>query len=262
VNGFGISFLKLDYNINPGAGTEWLAASAGDGLLAHTRAFQEWLVSVQQRHDGLLIENCASGAMRADYSLLDRTHLQSTSDQQDFRLYPPIAASAPATILPEQCGNWAYPAVDMSDEETAFTLVTGLSGRLYLSGFLHELRAEQRALVQDAVGVHRRIRGLLAGSVPFWPLGLPAWDDEVVCVGFQHGEDDGATLVVWDRRHDSSTIEVRGITGRVSEVFPTTLPPWQIESFDEGVRFGTVPGLTARVFRVEGARGPALPNRA
>lgn len=262
VSGFGISYLKLDYNINPGAGTEWLAASAGDGLLGHARAFQEWLVSVQQRHEGLLIENCASGAMRADYSLLDRTHLQSTSDQQDFRLYPPIAAAAPATILPEQCGNWAYPAVDMTDEETAFTLVTGLSGRLYLSGFLHELRAEQQALVHEAVGVHRRTRELLAGSVPFWPLGLPEWDDEVVCVGLQHREDGGATVVVWDRRDDPSTIEVSGITGRVSEVFPTTLSPWQITTLDEGVRFGTVQGLTARVFRIDGVQGPALPKRA
>ena len=150
----------------------------------------------------------------------------------------------------------------MTDEETAFTLVTGLSGRLYLSGFLHELAAEQLALVHEAVGVHQRIRGLLAGSVPFWPLGLPEWDDPVVCVGFQHRDGEGATLVVWDRRDEPSTIEMSDVSGRVTEVFPTTLTPWEVITFDDGVRFGTVPGLTARVFRVDGVRGPALPKGA
>ncbi len=73
--------------------------------------------------------------MRADYHLLAVTQLQSTSDQQDFRLYAPIAASAPLSILPEQCGNWAYPEAGMSDDETVFTLVSGLAGRFYLSAF-------------------------------------------------------------------------------------------------------------------------------
>ena len=68
--------------------------------------------------------------------MLARFDLQSTSDQQDFLLYPPIAAGAPVQILPEQAGNWAYPQPSMSHEEIAFTMVTGLSGRLYLSGFL------------------------------------------------------------------------------------------------------------------------------
>ena len=83
-----------------------------------------------------MFENCSSGAMRADFAMLELFDLQSTSDQQDFRLYPPIAAGAPLQMLPEQAGNWAYPQPWMSDEEIAFTMVTGLSGRLYLSGFL------------------------------------------------------------------------------------------------------------------------------
>lgn len=249
VREYGVSFLKLDYNINPGAGTEWQAAAAGDGLLGHIRAFGDWLDDVQRRHPELLIENCSSGAMRADYALLSRTHLQSTTDQQDFRLYPPIAASAPASILPEQAGNWAYPASGMTDAETVFTLVTGLSGRLYLSGFLGELGASQRALVAEAVGLHKTVRGGLAATDPFWPLGLPAWDDDVVCLGLRGTEQ--TLLFVWDRSEEPRSFRIPGVHG-VETLFPagSSVDGWVIESGDDGLRIATGPGLGARVLRV------------
>ncbi|WP_211116587.1 glycoside hydrolase family 36 protein [Glycomyces buryatensis] len=250
---YGISYLKLDYNINPGVGTDWRGAAPGAGLLGHTRAFRDWLAAVQHRHPDLLIENCSSGAMRADAALLAVSHLQSTTDQQDYRRYPPIAAAAPATILPEQCGNWAYPHADMTAEETAFTLVTGLSGRLYLSGFLHRLRVEQSALVADAVAVHKRLRDRLPRAVPFWPLGLPAWDAQVVCLGLDCS--DGETLLaVWDRADAASDIHLPGVSGTVTEVFPQSLAPWAIDHDRRGLTLRTVPGHTARLFRFDTER--------
>ena len=253
VREYGTSYLKLDYNINPGAGTEWLSTTAGDGLLAHSRAFRDWLIEIQQRHPGLLVENCSSGAMRADYSLLEVAHLQSTSDQQDFRLYPPIAASAPVSILPEQCGNWAYPAADMDDEETIFTLVTGLSGRLYLSGFLDRLRPSQRDLVAEAVSVAKQLREDIAEAVPFWPLGLPAWDAEAVCLGLHtpHGD----LVFVWDRRADAASIAIPGITGEVEQLFPRDRAGWRVSTGTTGLDVRTAPGFAARVFRITSSRG-------
>jgi len=237
----GTSYLKLDYNINPGAGTEWRATAAGDGLLAHARAYRDWLQDVQRRHPGLLIENCSSGAMRADYGLLEVTHLQSTSDQQDFLRYAPIAASAPASILPEQCGNWAYPESTMSDEETAFTLVTGLSGRLYLSGFLDELREDQRRAVTEAVAWHKEHRELLRTAVPFWLRGLPGWEDPLICLGLR-GEG-GTLLFVWDRAEDATEFALPGMW--IDAVFPHG--GWEIRPGDRGTTVRTVPGATARV---------------
>lgn len=247
ISEYGISYLKLDYNINPGAGTDWLAATAGDGLLAHTRAFRRWLQDVQARHPHLLIENCSSGAMRADFSLLAVTHLQSTSDQQDFLLYPPIAASAPASILPEQCGNWAYPHASMSDEETAFTLTTGLSGRLYLSGFLDHLSASQRHLVREAVDVHRLLRRDLDTSIPFWPLGLPQWDDPVIALG-SHTRT-GDVLFIWDRSAEPQTIDLAGIVS-ATQLFPVGAPQWEVTPEQDGIRIHTPSGASARVLRV------------
>ncbi|MVQ41469.1 alpha-galactosidase [Microbacterium sp. MAH-37] len=245
---FGVSYFKFDYNINPGAGTEWQAAGAGDGLLAHTRALREWLVDIGRRHPHVLVENCSSGAMRADYSLLSITHLQSTSDQQDFRLYAPIAASAPAHILPEQCGNWAYPAAGMSQEETAFTMVTGLSGRLYLSGFLDSLAPSQRDLVHEALVVHRRDRHLLPSATPFWPLGLPAWTDPVVCLGLRHEQ--GVTLYIWDRGDQPASVLIPGVRGRVRTSYPREASPWSFAQGADGLAVRTLAGPTARVLTI------------
>ncbi|MBD3942610.1 alpha-galactosidase [Microbacterium sp. NEAU-LLC] len=247
VEEYGIRYLKLDYNINPGAGTDHLATAAGDGLLAHTRAFRDWLVRVQQRHPSLRVENCSSGAMRADYALLAVTHLQSTSDQQDYRLYPPIAASAPASILPEQCGNWAYPERGMTDEETVFTLVTGLSGRLYLSGFLDELRPDQRARVAEAVALHKQLRDGLREATPFWPLGLPEWDAGTVCLGL-HTED-GDLLFVWDRDAAPARFTIPGVSA-AEVLFPSRAASWGLAPGPAGLDVSTPAGLGARVLRV------------
>ncbi|MGK3954254.1 alpha-galactosidase [Microbacterium sp. I2] len=247
VEAYGIGYLKLDYNINPGAGTERNATSAGEGLLAHTRAFRDWLLRVQERHPSLRIENCSSGAMRADYSLLAVTHLQSTSDQQDFTLYPPIAASAPVSILPEQCGNWAYPARAMSDDETVFTLVTGLSGRLYLSGFFDDLRPEQRAHIAEAVTLHKGLRSALAHSAPFWPLGLPAWDDDVVCLGLRGPDDD--LIFVWDRDAASHVFTIPG-AARAETIFPAGDTAWELSAAGDALAVAAPAGIGARVLRV------------
>ncbi|WP_203581855.1 glycoside hydrolase family 36 protein [Microbacterium hibisci] len=247
VEEFAVEYLKLDYNINPGAGTERNATTAGHGLLGHTRAFRDWLVGVQQRHPSLRIENCSSGAMRADYALLAVTHLQSTSDQQDFRLYPPIAASSPASILPEQCGNWAYPAADMGDEETVFTLVTGLSGRLYLSGFLDDLRPDQRARVAEAVELHKALRDDLAEATPFWPLGLPEWDAATVCLGLRTS---GRDLVfVWDRDAEPAAFVLPGVAD-AEAIFPAGGEPWRFAATGDGLSITTPAGIGARVLQV------------
>lgn len=228
---FGVQYFKLDYNINPGPGTDHGATAAGAGLLAHNRAYRSWLIAAQERHPDVLFESCSSGAMRMDYDLLSVAHLQSTSDQQDYLLYPPIAASAPASMAPEQAGNWAYPSADMTREETIFSLVAGLAGRLYLSGFVDRLSAEQRQLVAEAVLVSKEWRARVAVSVPFWPRGLPGWDDELIAVGLDcQGE---RLLAVWNRGTENITWP-----GEVEVVFPA------------GASAELPPGPSARLFRL------------
>jgi len=229
---FGIGYFKFDYNINPGMGTDEHADSAGDGLLGHNRAHLDWLESVLGRHPDLILENCASGAMRSDWAMMSRLQLQSTSDQQEPLLYPPIAASAPLTVLPEQAANWAYPQPSMTDEEIAFTLVTGLAGRFFLSGHLDQMTPEQIELVTDAVQVAKAMRGRLPESTPFWPLGLPRWNDPWVCLGLATPDD--SVLLLWNRDSSSPSVSIPAEmfdslpTVRAETIFPRSLTSWEI----------------------------------
>lgn len=244
---YGVTYLKLDYNIDPGPGTDVAADGPGDGLLGHARAYRGWLIGLRRRHPELLIENCASGAMRMDYALVGVVHQQSTSDQQDAAHYTPIAASAPACVLPEQAANWAYPSAGMTEGETVLTLANGLAGRLYLAGFLHDLAPWQRDLVHEAVQLHRGWRDDLARAVPVWPLGLPGWHDAVIALVLRDEERD--LVVVWNRADAEVEVLLPGVRGAVEVTFPASASGCATAS-EDGMRVRLPAGPTARVLRV------------
>ncbi|MFB9662514.1 glycoside hydrolase family 36 protein [Glycomyces mayteni] len=257
--GMGIGYFKLDYNIMPGPGTDTGGLAPGAGLLEHCRAYLDWLDAVLARHPGLLVENCASGGMRADYATLSRLHLQSTSDQQDPLLYPAIAAATPASILPEQAGHWGYAQPEMSTEESAFTLVAGLTGRLYLSGHLARMGEEQLALVATAVAAHRDLLPHTASAVPSWPLGL---DHRGPWQAFALHTDAATVVTVWRLPGAPETLELalpslRGQHVTCDQVFPAPGTPgtgaWSTawNAADGALRIATdVPAPTARVLRL------------
>ena len=197
VEDLGVGYLKCDYNICVAPGTDVGNLAPGAGLLAANRAHLDWLDGALDRHPGLVIENCSSGGMRTDYALLARLQLQSTSDQQDFLRYPPIAAAAPAAMTPEQAAVWAYPQPDFTDDEIAFTLCGALLGRVHLSGHLDQMSRQQRDLVAEAMRAYKDIRAELPQAVPFWPLGLPRWTDSWIALGLRGPN--ASYLTVWHR---------------------------------------------------------------
>jgi len=267
VEELGVGYLKLDYNIDPGAGTDVAADSVGAGLLAHNRAHLDWLDRVLDRHPDLILENCASGAMRMDYALLSRMQLQSTSDQQDYLRYPPIAVSAPMSVLPEQSASWAYPQPDMSDEHFAYTVCTGMLGRLYLSGRLDLMSADQLESVRSAVRVHHDIRAELATAVPLWPLGLPGWSDPWLSLALRSG--DVTNLAVWRRGDDRAgvTLSLPHLRGRhidVDVLYPRELPAWTSDWDPDAGALTLTPThhdtASARLFRITAGATTSTPT--
>jgi len=209
VTEFGLGYLKLDYNIEIGPGTDHDADSAGDGLLGHNRAYRAWIEDVLDRHPGLVIESCSSGGLRTDHAMLSATQLHSVTDQTDFRLLPAIAAAAPMAVTPEQSAMWTYPVPEMTDRETAFNLAGALLGRIHLSGRLDLLRPEQEALTHNALAAYRELRAHLPTALPHWPVGLPSWRDGWVSLAVEVESDSVAGYVLaWRRDADNLAVEL------------------------------------------------------
>lgn len=249
VGEWGVGYLKLDYNINSGPGTDRDGQAPGAGLLGHHRAHLAWLDSLLDRHPGLVLENCGSGGLRMDYAQLAHTQIQSTSDQQDPLRYPPIAAAAPTAVTPEQGAVWAYPQPDFTEDEIAFTLAGALLGRIHLSGFLDRMSAAQLALVTEGIDVYRSLRADLPDTVPFWPLGLPGWDDDWIALGLRG---DGVSyLTLWHRAASTpetsrtlSLPHLRGKGARAEVLYPASATggtEWNDEHGELTVRLPRTP---------------------
>ncbi len=206
VKEYGVGYIKMDYNINGGLGTEVNADSFGDGLLEHNRAYLSWLDSVFSRYPDLVIENCGSGGMRMDYAQLSRHSIQSVTDQSDYRQMALIAAAAPSAATPEQCAIWSYPSMAGDAEEVVFNMVNAMLMRIHQSGHLAYLPEENLALVHEGIGYYKRIRQDIPRSLPFWPLGTPTYGDGWTALGLMCG--DKAYLAVWRLNGPESVVEL------------------------------------------------------
>ncbi|WP_256759345.1 glycoside hydrolase family 36 protein [Cohnella sp. WQ 127256] len=214
VEDYGVGYIKMDYNINGGIGTETEADSFGDGLLQHNRAYLDWLDAIFVRYPDLVIENCSSGGMRMDYAMLSRHSIQSTSDQEDYAKYAAIAASSPAALTPEQSAIWSYPLREGDDEEVIFNMVNALLLRVHQSGHLAELSPRRRELVKEALDYYKTIREDIREALPFWPLGLPTQQDDWVSFGLRR--EDRLYLAVWriSGEEPTMTLPIKQLKGQ------------------------------------------------
>ncbi len=213
VQDYGIGYIKMDYNIEPGLGTEILADSFGDGMLQHERAYLGWLDDLFQRYPGLIIENCSSGGLRMDYAMLARHSIQSTSDQEDFRRYATIAANSPLGVTMEQAAVWSYPKTGCSEEETVFNMVNAMLLRIHQSGNLADLSPQNFNLVKEGISYYKTIRDDIKHAYPFWPLGVSGFADHWVSLGLKR--ENRSYLAVWRRGGDDGiSLPIDHLKGR------------------------------------------------
>ena len=197
IRDYGIGYIKMDYNIEPGIGTEYQAENPGEGLLEHERAYLKWLDGIFEKYPELVIENCSSGGLRMDYAMLSRYSIQSTSDEEDYRYYATIAANAPSGLTPEQAAVWSYPLPQGDREEVVFNMVNAMLLRVHQSGHLNVLSQERKDLVKEGLDYYKKIRHDIKEAVPFWPLGLSQFNDEWVSLGLR--AENKIYLAVWRR---------------------------------------------------------------
>jgi alpha-galactosidase len=251
---YGVGYIKMDYNINAGLGSETNTDSAGDGLLQHNRAYLAWLDSVFERYPGLVIENCGSGGMRMDYALLSRHSIQSSSDQTDYRRTAAIAAAGPSALTPEQCAVWSYPLPVGDEEEVIFNMVNALLLRIHQSGLLPTLTSERLALIKEGITLYKQLRQDIPQSIPFWPLNIPAFGDEWLSLALECSNT--IYLAVWRlaSTEEQCSLPLDRFTGKTIRcecIYPTAYPcnaHWQSETGKLTVELPRQ--YSARLFRI------------
>lgn len=204
VEDYGISYIKMDYNINAGSGTELAADSPGDGLLQHNRAWLAWLKKTLDRYPHLVIENCGSGGLRMDYALLQQHSIQSVSDQTDYRLMACIAAASASAVTPEQAAIWSYPLREGDREEVVMNMINSLLLRVHQSGHLAELSKERFALVREGIALYKTYRQKIPHLEPFWPLEMPSFASPWLAFGLRNEQE--AWLAVWRMESEQEAI--------------------------------------------------------
>ena len=224
ISEYGIGYIKMDYNIEPGIGTEQNANSVGDGLLEHERAYLKWLDGIFEKYPKLIIENCSSGGLRMDYALLSRHSIQSTSDQDDYKKYCTIAANSPSAVCPEQSAIWSYPMTSGDKEEVVFNMINAMLLRIHQSGHLGYIEPERKALVKEGIKVYKSIRKDIKEALPFWSLGTSKFSDEWVSLGLR--TDNKVYLAVWRKNSSDENcilpIEfLKGKDVKISCIYPS-----------------------------------------
>lgn len=213
----GFKYIKNDYNQSTGIGcvNNYDGNSPAEGLIRNNAAFLSFIDELYEEFPGLVIENCGSGAMRADNSMLRHFALQSTSDQELYYNNPSIVMGSLAYMPPEKAGIWSYPYPVMLDElndfnmtdeyrtsmadgrQTVFNMVNALNGVLYLSGRIDLCDEKNFSYVKQAVEVYKEIRGFIPISRPVYPLGMCAINErKVAALGLL--SEDRLLLSVWN----------------------------------------------------------------
>ncbi|MCC6456942.1 MAG: alpha-galactosidase [Caldilineaceae bacterium] len=110
IDEYGCDWIKLDFNLDPGAGCNHTdhGHGAGDGLYEHYRGYYRVLAELRARHPQVILESCSSGGLRIDLGLMRHTHMTFLSDpdwpEHDLQLF----WGATTMLAPNVCLHWSF----------------------------------------------------------------------------------------------------------------------------------------------------------
>lgn len=220
VSEYGVGYIKMDYNVDAGTGTEINSDSFGDGLLEHNRAYLLWIGKMMDRYPDLVIENCSSGGMRMEYASLALNSVQSVTDQESFKNMPAISAALATAVLPEQGAMWTYPTSKENDNETALNMVNALLCRMHMSGEIANLSDSQMDLVKEGIECYKNIRKDIKDFKAFYPDGIETYGKNWLSVGYE--AKNGKYLAVWRLNSEDNChfVSLESNFERVDIVYP------------------------------------------
>ena len=249
VSEYGVGYIKMDYNIDAGIGTEVGADSFGDGLLQCNRAYLDWVDSIKKKYPELILENCASGGMRMDYAMLQKCHLQSSSDQTNYRHTALISSNSATAVLPEQCAVWSYPLADGDENEATFNMVNSMLQRIHLSGDILNLSEKQFADVKAGVECYKQLRSDIPEFIPFYPLGLNSYTAGWVCAGYK--TDNKRYISLWRLHSEEDHVLLPMSDINTAEIIYPLDSKCELQVTTEGVKVSLQDKYSAVVLKIK-----------
>jgi alpha-galactosidase len=158
-----------------------------------------------------------------EYGMLSHLQLQSSSDQEDYRLYPAIAVGESAAVLPEQLAIWSYQLANGDKDAAAFNLVNAMLFRIHQSGHLAELSPDNFAQVKNGLRIYKeRIRPHIGSAVPYYPLGLPDMTDTLSPISLGMRSPGGNFIAIW-RLQGEERVHLPRTDPKMKILYPTDL---------------------------------------
>lgn len=107
---YGADWIKVDYNLDAGAGCNRTdhGHGAGDGHFEHITGYYKTLARVRREHPEVVLENCSSGGLRIDLGLMRYTSVVFLSDP-DWAVHDlQIFWGASTMLAPDVLLHWTY----------------------------------------------------------------------------------------------------------------------------------------------------------
>lgn len=107
---WGCDWIKLDFNLDPGAGCNRTdhGHQEGDGLYEHYRGYYQVLTRIRRDFPHVVLENCSSGGLRIDLGMMRQTHVTFLSDP-DWAVHDlQIFWGASTMLAPNVLLHWTF----------------------------------------------------------------------------------------------------------------------------------------------------------
>lgn len=214
----GVDYIKMDYNQDMGAGTDYQSTSLGDGLEQHASAYLRWVIQIMDKYPKLVIETCSSGGHRMDYRTMSIFPIVSSSDQIDYLKYPYISSNILSGILPEQAAVWSYPVqafedihnktdeIDSKvDEDTVvMNMINSFLGRMHLASYINHLNDAKKQLIKEGILYYKELSKIKRKSIPYFPSGFWNFKNKHLFSGLVF--EDKLYLAVWNMGNDDGKV--------------------------------------------------------
>jgi alpha-galactosidase len=110
ITDYAADWIKLDFNLDPGAGCDRTdhGHGAGDGLLCHYHGYYRLLQAIRDAHPHVVLENCSSGGLRIDLGLARQTHMAFLSDPDWPEHSLQLFWGAATMLAPDALLHWGF----------------------------------------------------------------------------------------------------------------------------------------------------------